>query len=163
MFCIIMGVAGSGKTTVGKLLSDRTGWTFYDADDFHPVENINKMSRGIPLSDEDRKPWLLELKKLIQDTLIQEQCAILACSALKSSYREMLEVDRPEVILIYLQGDYEQISSRIQQRQAHFMEVEMLRSQFQILEEPQADLVVNVSLSPEAIVEQIIKHWDKFR
>ena len=163
MFCIIMGVAGSGKTTVGKLLSDRTGWTFYDADDFHPVENINKMSCGIPLSDEDRKPWLLELKKLIQDTLTQEQCAILACSALKSSYREMLEVDRPEVILIYLQGDYAQISSRIQQRQAHFMEVEMLRSQFQILEEPQADLVVNVSLSPEAIVEQIIKHWDKFR
>ena len=156
-----MGVAGSGKTTVGKLLSDRTGWTFYDADDFHPVANINKMSRGIPLNDEDRKPWLLKLKKLIQDTLSQDRCTILACSALKSSYRETLQVDRSGVILIYLQGDYEQIFSRIQQRHAHFMEAEMLRSQFQLLEEPQADLVVNVSLSPDAIVKKIITYFDK--
>ncbi len=153
-----MGVAGSGKTTVGKLLSDRTGWTFYDADDFHPAENIDKMSRGIPLNDEDRKPWLLKLNNLIHNTISQDKSAILACSALKSSYREILQLNCPEVVLIYLQGDYEQILARIQQRKEHFMQAGMLRSQFKILEEPQADLVVSVTLSPEAIVEQIIKY-----
>lgn len=155
-----MGVAGSGKTTVGKLLSDRTGWNFYDADDFHPAENIAKMSRGIPLNDEDRQPWLLKLQNLIDCTISQDKNAILACSALKSSYREILQIHNPEVILIYLQGDYEQILARIQQRKDHFMQAEMLRSQFKILEEPQADLVINVALSPEAIVEQIIKYFD---
>ena len=160
MFCIIMGVAGSGKTTIGKLLSDRTGWTFYDADDFHPAENIDKMSRGIPLNDEDRKPWLLKLKNLIHNTISQDKSAILACSALKSSYREILQLNNPEVVLIYLQGDYEQILARITQRKEHFMQAEMLRSQFKILEEPQADLVVSVTLSPEAIVEQIIRYLD---
>ena len=155
-----MGVAGSGKTSVGKLLSDRTGWNFYDADDFHPAENIAKMSRGIPLNDEDRKPWLLKLKNLIDLTISQDKNAILACSALKSSYREILQIHNPEVILIYLQGDYEQILARIQQRKDHFMQAEMLRSQFKILEEPQADLVINVALSPEAIVEQIIKYFN---
>ena len=155
-----MGVAGSGKTSVGKLLSDRTGWNFYDADDFHPAENIAKMSRGIPLNDEDRKPWLLKLKNLIDLTISQDKNAILACSALKSSYREILQIHHPEVILIYLQGDYEQILARIQQRKDHFMQAEMLRSQFKILEEPQADLVINVALSPEAIVEQIIKYFN---
>ena len=160
MFCIIMGVAGSGKTTIGKLLSDRTGWTFYDADDFHPAENIEKMSRGIPLNDEDRKPWLLKLNNLIHNTISQDKSAILACSALKSSYREILQLDNPEVALIYLQGDYEQIVARITQRKEHFMQAEMLLSQFKILEEPQADLVVSVTLSPNAIVEQIIKYLD---
>ena len=159
MFCLIMGVAGSGKTTVGKLLSDRTGWTFYDADDFHPAENIAKMSHGIPLNDEDRKPWLIKLKHLIDTTISDKKSAVLACSALKSSYREILQSDRPEIILIYLQGDYEQILARMKHRQAHFMQAEMLRSQFKILEEPQADLVVNVSLSPKAIVEQIINFY----
>ena len=158
MFCIIMGVSGSGKSTVGKLLSDRTGWNFYDADDFHPAANITKMSQGLPLNDEDRKPWLLQLKHLIHNTISQEQNAILACSALKSAYRDILQIDRPEVVLIYLQGDYEQIIARMQQRQGHFMGAEMLRSQFKILEEPQADLVVSVALSPEAIVEKIIKY-----
>ena len=155
-----MGVAGSGKTTIGKLLSDRTGWTFYDADDFHPAENIEKMSRGIPLNDEDRKPWLLKLNNLIHNTISQDKSAILACSALKSSYREILQLDNPEVALIYLQGDYEQIVARITQRKEHFMQAEMLLSQFKILEEPQADLVVSVTLSPNAIVEQIIKYLD---
>ena len=160
MFCILMGVAGSGKTTIGKLLSDRTGWTFYDADDFHPVENIDKMSRGIPLHDEDRKPWLLKLKHLINTTISEDKSAILACSALKSSYREILQVEHPEIVLIYLQGDYEQILARLKQRKEHFMQAEMLRSQFKILEEPQADLIIDVSLSPDAIVEQIIKYLD---
>ena len=155
-----MGVAGSGKTTVGKLLRDRTGWTFYDADDFHPAENIDKMSRGIPLNDEDRKPWLLKLNNLIHNTISQDKSAILACSALKSYYREILQLNCPEVVLIYLQGDYEQILARMKQRKEHFMQAGMLRSQFKILEEPQADLVVSVTLSPEAIVEQIIKYLD---
>lgn len=155
-----MGVSGSGKSTVGKLLSDRTGWNFYDADDFHPAENIDKMSRGTPLNDEDRQPWLLKLENLIDTTISQDRSAILACSALKSSYRGMLQLDRSKIVLIYLQGDYEQILARIKQRQGHFMSAEMLRSQFKILEEPQADLVVNVALSPEAIVEKIVKYLD---
>lgn len=160
MFCIIMGVSGSGKSTIGKLLSDRTGWTFYDADDFHPVENIAKMSRGIPLNDKDREPWLLTLEKLIDNAITQEQNVILACSALKSSYRRKLKVNHPKVALIYLQGDYEQILSRIKQRKGHFMQAEMLRSQFKILEEPQADLVFSVSLSSDAIIEKIINYLD---
>lgn len=155
-----MGVSGSGKSTVGKLLSDRTGWTFYDADNFHPAENIDKMSRGISLNDEDRKPWLLKLKSLIDNIISQDRSAVLACSALKSSYREILQGDRSKVVLIYLQGNYEQILARMKQRQGHFMSAEMLRSQFKILEEPQADLVVNVALSPEAIVEKIVKYLD---
>ncbi len=158
MFCIIMGVSGSGKTTVGKLLSDRTGWTFYDADDFHPVENIDKMSCGIPLEDRDRELWLLRLEKLINSTIIQKKNTILACSALKSSYRVKLKTDRPEVTLIYLKGDYEQILTRMEQRKDHFMPAKMLRSQFITLEEPKADLVINISLPPKAIVEQIVKY-----
>ena len=156
MFCLIMGVAGSGKTTIGQLLSDRTGWIFYDADDFHPAENIVKMSQGIPLNDRDRLPWLLTLKNLIHSTISQDRNAILACSALKSSYRDILQINHPQVVLIYLQGNYEQIFSRMQYRQGHFMKAEMLRSQFTILEEPQADLVVSVSLAADAIVDQIV-------
>ena len=155
-----MGVSGSGKTTVGKLLREHTGWNFYDADDFHPAGNISKMSHGIPLNDRDRKPWLIKLKSLIDTTISKDKSAILACSALKLSYREILDIDRPEIVLIYLQGNYEQILARLKQRQEHFMHAEMLRSQFKILEEPQADLIVDISLSPEAIVEQIIKYLD---
>ncbi len=160
MFYIIMGVSGSGKSTVGKLLSARTGWQFYDADDFHPQSNIDKMSRGIPLTDSDRLPWLRQLQDLITDTLDAGKNGILACSALKSNYRIILSGDRQcEVVFIYLRGDYDCIKSRMKERQGHFMEEDMLPSQFATLEEPENAVVIDVSLSPQAIVEQIFKKF----
>ncbi len=159
MFCIIMGVAGSGKSTVGKLLSQRLGWQFYEADDFHPPENIAKMSLGLPLSDRDREPWLDRLKQLIEQTINQGNSAILACSALKSSYRQFLTQElKNEVCWIYLRGDYQLISARIKQRQQHFFKEEILNTQFANLEEPTEALIIDVSLSPAAIVNTILTY-----
>ena len=158
MFYIIMGVSGSGKSTVGKLLSDRTGWQFFDADDFHPQSNIDKMSRGVPLTDSDRLPWLYKLHDLITDILNAGNQGILACSALKSDYRDLLSDNYSNgVVFIYLRGDYDCIKSRMKQRQGHFMEEDMLRSQFAALEEPKNAVVLDISLSPEEIVEEILK------
>ncbi|MGF1485865.1 MAG: gluconokinase [Prochloraceae cyanobacterium] len=153
MIYILMGVAGSGKTTIGKLLSKQLGYSFHDGDDFHPPENIEKMSRGIPLEDGDRLPWLLSLKKLIDSN----DNIIIACSALKKSYREILQKGNQRVIWIYLKGEYSEILSRIENRQDHFMEKEMLRSQFEILEEPQNAIAVSIAEDPETIVEKILK------
>ena len=157
MFYIVMGVSGTGKSTIGKLLSDRTGWTFYDADDFHPLTNIIKMKRGIPLNDEDRLPWLLKLKQLITNTIDSDRQGILACSALKSEYRQILQNDRSEVRFIYLRGDYDCIQSRVRQRTGHFMSSALLRSQFDTLEEPKNAIKVDVSHTPEAIVKEILE------
>ena len=152
-----MGVSGSGKSTVGKLLSDRTGWQFYDADDFHPQENIDKMSRGVPLTDSDRLPWLFKLQALITDTLDAGNKGILACSALKSDYRNILSANyAAQVVFIYLRGDYDCIQSRIKQRQGHFMAEKMLRSQFATLEEPKNAITLDVALSPQEIVSRIL-------
>ncbi len=156
MFYIIMGVSGTGKSTIGKLLSDRTGWAFYDADDFHPQANIDKMNLGIPLTDSDRLPWLLELKQLIIDTLNSKHHGILACSALKTQYRQILSHNHPEVVFIYLRGNYQFIQRRVKQRIGHFMNPNLLQSQFNALEEPQDALIIDVSLEPEMIVEQIL-------
>ncbi len=173
-----MGVAGSGKSTVGRLLSDRTDIPFYDADDFHPQANIDKMSQGIPLNDKDRRAWLLKLRDFIAETLAAEQQGILACSALKSDYRQLLESDRGcvsksldsaypsgnranKITWIYLRGDYERIKQRIRQRHDHFMKEDMLRSQFEALEEPEAAITIDISYSPEVIVEQIIARSDR--
>ena len=161
MFYIIMGVSGSGKSTIGKLLSDRTGWIFYDADDFHPPANIDKMSQGISLTDSDRASWLEELKTLIETTLAARQPGILACSALKSNYRQILTGDRQNVMLVYLRGDYDCIQTRVKNRQGHFMDANMLRGQFDTLEEPNTAFIVDVALSPEAIVEQILNYAAK--
>ena len=152
-----MGVSGTGKSTIGKLLSDRTGWTFYDADDFHPLTNIIKMQGGIPLTDEDRLPWLLKLKRLIADTIDSDLQGILACSALKSKYRQILQNNRSEVRFIYLRGDYDCIQSRVLRRTGHFMSSDLLRSQFDTLEEPKNAIEVDVSHTPQAIVEEILE------
>lgn len=157
MFYIIMGVSGTGKSTIGRLLSDRTGWAFYDADDFHPQANIDKMNIGIPLNDSDRLPWLAELKQLIRNTLNSQHNAILACSALKSKYRQILSHNHSEVVFIYLRGDYDCIQTRIHQRTGHFMNPDLLQSQFDTLEEPQDAVIIDVSFSPEIIVEQILE------
>ncbi|MGL5795224.1 MAG: gluconokinase [Waterburya sp.] len=156
MFYVIMGVSGSGKSTIGKMLSDRTGWAFYDADDFHPQANIEKMNRGIPLTDSDRAPWLKKLQQLIAETLDKQQTGILACSALKSEYREILSNNHPDVVFIYLRGDYSSIQARIKQRQGHFMGEDLLRSQFETLEEPESVIAIDVTLEPEAIVTEIL-------
>lgn len=151
-----MGVSGTGKSTIGKLLSDRTGWTFYDADDFHPPANIDKMNRGIPLQDSDRLCWLKELNQLIISSLNSKRQGILACSALKSHYRQILGANHPGVIFVYLRGSYDCIQSRIQHRTGHFMKSNLLQSQFDTLEEPQNALVIDVSLTPEMIVNKIL-------
>ncbi len=157
MFYIIMGVSGSGKSTVGRLLSDRTGWNFYDADNFHPPENIAKMSRGIPLSNSDRQPWLNKLQELIDRTLDSKSNAILACSALKSSYRDILQRDIRDIVWIYLRGDYEEIKTRIEQRQGHFLQANLLRNQFETLEEPENAITIDIALSAATIVDRIIR------
>ena len=152
-----MGVAGSGKTTVGEALTQRLGWEFYDADAFHPAENIAKMTNGIPLNDADRVPWLAALHALIFSSLKENRPAVLACSALKESYREELVGDQEGVRLVYLKGSYELIWSRIANRKDHYMKPEMLKSQFEALEEPADAWTFDVSLPVDEIVQGIIQ------
>ena len=156
-FLIVTGVAGSGKTTVGKALAQRLGWEFYDADAFHPAENIAKMTNGIPLNDADRVPWLAALHALISISLKENRPAVLACSALKESYREELVGDQEGVRLVYLKGSYELIWSRIANRKDHYMKPEMLKSQFEALEEPADAWTFDVSLPVDEIVQGIIQ------
>ncbi len=153
---LVMGVAGSGKTAFGKKLAERLGWEFFDADDFHPPENIAKMSAGIPLTDSDREPWLAALANLLDSTLKAGKHPVLACSALKESYRQKLLAGRNEVTLIYLKGSYELIWSRISARQGHYMKPAMLQSQFAILEEPQNALVLDISMTLEEMVTAVM-------
>ncbi|MDJ0723830.1 MAG: gluconokinase [Prochloraceae cyanobacterium] len=153
MTYILMGVAGSGKTTIGKLLSKQLDYPFYDGDDFHPRANILKMSRNLALDDRDRLPWLLRLKELIDNN----PKIIVACSALKKSYRTILQGENKQVIWIYLKGEYSEISRRIENRQGHFMKREMLRSQFNTLEEPSNAITISISQDTTAIVKQILE------
>ncbi len=151
-----MGVAGCGKTTVGQALAARLGWDFYDADDFHPPANIAKMAGGIPLDDADRAPWLTTLHDLIAGCLQAERPGVLACSALKARYRQMLLADNAGVRIVYLKGDLALIQARLQARVGHYMRPELLQSQFEALEEPGDALVVEVALSVDAMVETIL-------
>ena len=155
MILIMMGVSGSGKTTVGKALAADLGWPFYDADDFHPPHNVAKMAQGIPLTDADRTPWLARLRDLIAGLLAEGRSAAIACSALKQAYRNQLRVDPDQVRFVYLKGDYETIRRRMEARSDHYMHAEMLRSQFDALEEPTDALTVAVDQPPERIVAQI--------
>jgi gluconokinase len=150
-----MGVAGTGKSTVGKLLSQKLGWQFYDGDDFHPLENIEKMRRGITLNDRDRLPWLLALKDLIEQVRRDRDNAIIACSSLKQAYRDLLQGNKQDIFWVYLKGNYDVIYRRIQQRQQHFMSAQMLQSQLDSLEEPQNAFIIDISMNPEEIALQI--------
>lgn len=151
---IIIGVSGSGKTTIGRLLSGELGWQYYEGDNFHPPANIEKLKSGVPLDDADRKPWLESLRDLIRNCLEQGDSAVVACSALKQRYRDFLLVDE-RVILIYLKGDYELIRERLSKRRGHFLNPNLLDSQFAALEEPKTAMQVDVSLSPAEIVKSI--------
>jgi gluconokinase len=156
MILIIMGVAGSGKTTIGSLLAQELGWKFYDADDYHSETNRAKMSQGIPLTDEDRADWLATLRNLIEQNIRQNMPAVLACSALKNSYRDMLKINE-QVKFVYLHGTYEQIKTRLKNRTGHYMSAGMLDSQFQTLEEPKDTLSIDIIHTPQEIVSIIRK------
>ncbi|MDJ0578754.1 gluconokinase [Crocosphaera sp.] len=156
MIYLIMGVSGSGKTTIGKALSQKLGCTFYDADDFHPPENITKMSKGIPLNDSDRLPWLKAIKLVINQHQKQNKNSVITCSALKQYYRDLLQENTTDIIFIYLQGSYETILKRLQNRSEHFMKENMLLSQFKTLEEPENAVIIDINLSVEKIVQEII-------
>jgi gluconokinase len=155
-FFIIMGVAGSGKTTVGRALAAALGWEFYDGDDYHPPENIAKMAAGIPLRDADRYPWLETLRCLIASRLRDGRSFVLACSALKAGYRDVLLKDNPGGQLIYLKGDYALIRDRLLRRSGHYMKSELLDSQFEALEEPDHAFTVDIRLTVDEIVRRII-------
>ena len=159
-FIIVMGVAGSGKTTVGEQLAQHLGWNFYDADAFHPAENIAKMANRTPLNDADRAPWLAALHALILTSMKENRPAVLACSALKESYRQKLLKGNEGVQFVYLQGSYELIWSRISRRKNHYMKSQMLQSQFKALEEPADAWTFDVSLPVAEIVEGITKQME---
>jgi len=150
-----MGVSGVGKTTIGTLLSSKTGIPFYDGDDFHPEANKNKMAAGHPLNDDDRKGWLTSLNKLSKEKQLQKG-AIIACSALKESYRDQLKVDIDQMYFLHLVGEYQLILDRIQQRSGHFMPPELLQSQFDTLETPSKALTFSITMTPEEITNQAI-------
>ncbi|MBS1512101.1 MAG: gluconokinase [Bacteroidetes bacterium] len=150
-----MGVSGSGKTTIGKLLAHKTGIPFFDADDFHPAANKEKMKAGIPLTDADRKDWLQQLHTLAV-TQEEQMGAIIACSALKEKYRAVLNEGLRQPQWIFLKGDYETIYSRLQQRKGHFMPPALLQSQFKDLEPPSGAIIININQPPEMIVADIL-------
>ena len=156
---VVMGVAGSGKTTVASRLAIALDWMMLDADNFHSQENREKMQNGIPLTDEDRGEWLKKLRALIERYIEKNQNMVLACSALKESYRQTLKVSEA-VRFVYLRGSHEQIEERLRQRKWHYMKPEMLASQFEILEEPGYALTVDVSGAPGEIVDWIRKEWN---
>lgn len=155
---IVMGVSGSGKTTVGAALAQRLNIPFYDGDSFQPPENIAKMERGLPLDDEDRYPWLFRLRDLIADKLTKDESAVVACSALKRSYRDILRSGGHPVFFIYLQGKYDLIWRRMASREGHYMKPNMLQSQFDALEPPSEEeaIIINVENSLESVLEAVI-------
>ena len=155
---VLMGVAGSGKTTVGELLARRLGWEWQEGDALHPPANVAKMSAGTPLADEDRWPWLAAIAAVIDGWRAQGRSGVVACSALKRAYRDILIDDRTDVRLVYLQGDRALIEARMAARREHFMPVALLDSQFETLEPPadaEHPLVVPIDASPEALAERI--------
>lgn len=154
---IIMGVAGSGKTTIGKLLAAETSFSFYDGDNFHTGVALSKMSGGTALSDDDRAPWLQAIRDHISRLKQKDEQAIIACSALKKSYRQVLRNGNNNITFIYLKGSRSIIAERIKKRTNHFMPPGLLESQFETLEEPRNAMVVDISKEPAQIIQYIIK------
>ncbi len=155
MIIILLGVSGCGKTTIGKQLSQKMEIPFFDGDDFHPKANINKMTKGLSLNDNDRSPWLLTLANKIEKWA-GDKGAILACSALKETYRTLLSSKFSDVIWVHLSGSPDLIRDRIEKRSGHFMNTDLLTSQFNDLEIPEYGIRVDISESPEKIIDNII-------
>lgn len=153
-----MGVSGAGKSTVGKLLAKSLDWDFFDGDSFHPETNIEKMSNQIPLNDIDRIPWLEKMRNAIDEWLENNKNVVLACSALKQTYRHYLLTNTKNVKIVYLKGSFNLCAQRLQERKNHFMKFEMLQSQFDILEEPKQAIIIDAEKSPEEIVYSIRKN-----
>ena len=154
-----MGVSGSGKSTLGLALAQALDWDFFDADDFHPAENISKMAAGTPLTDSDRAPWLAALNRQLTASLESNFHPILACSALKERYRAHLLNGMGGMAIIYLKGSYEQISARLRAREGHYMKESLLQSQFDALEEPGESLVLDVTMLLPEMIEAILTNF----
>jgi len=153
---VIMGVSGCGKSTIGQMLAETLSLTFFDGDDYHPEKNIQKMSKGEPLNDEDRYSWLKALNMLCEKH--QDHGAVIACSALKEKYRDIIEKDLdPVPIWIYLEGSYDVILRRLKERSDHFMPAKLLKSQFDILEPPTNAICVSIELEPIQIISAILE------
>jgi gluconokinase len=150
---VLIGVSGSGKSTVGKQLARRLDCKFYEGDNYHSPANKKKMRAGIPLTDADRWPWLAKIRELISKVLAQEGCAVVACSALAQSYRDYLR--QPGVQFVYLKGDFDLLRERLEKRRGHFFDPDLLASQFEALEEPRRALAVDVAHTPAAIAREI--------
>ncbi|MGH8565453.1 MAG: gluconokinase [Gammaproteobacteria bacterium] len=161
MVITIVGVSGSGKTTVGRLLARNLNWQFFEGDDFHSLANIAKMRAGSPLSDVDRSSWLAAIRAQMQAILAGRQPAVFACSALKRAYRDFLRLDG--VQFVYLKGDYELFRRRLECRTGHFFDARLLASQFETLEEPECGLVVDAAQAPAAIVNEVIRRLELCR
>ncbi|MFI5001494.1 MAG: gluconokinase [Reyranellales bacterium] len=160
MAVIVMGVSGSGKSTVAILLAKTLGWQFQEGDKLHPPENVAKMTGGTPLSDADRLPWLRKIAQKVEEWRAEGQSGVLTCSALKRSYRDIIVGDRPDVRLVYLKGSPDLIRRRLSARSGHFMPPALLDSQFSILQEPSPDeraIVVDIGGSPSEIVGEIVR------
>jgi gluconokinase len=156
MIIVLMGVSGSGKTTVGKELARHLEWTFVDADDFHPAANVQKMHHGIPLSDEDRRPWLAAIHQRLLQAAHRGENVVLACSALKHEYRDYLQHEEPDrIYFVYLRGSEELIRERLASRTGHFMNPGLLHSQFETLQPPDNAIEVDIAPPPEQIAAEI--------
>jgi gluconokinase len=155
MIIVIMGVAGAGKSTVGELLAAELHCEFLDGDSLHPPANIEKMTRGVPLTDADRAPWLAEIHARIVESFERGESLVVACSALKQQYRDTLERG-VAITWVYLKGTQALIRGRLQHRQHHFMRAQMLASQFADLQEPEDAIVVDVAVEPAVAVRQIV-------
>jgi gluconokinase len=165
MIILVMGITGSGKTTVGQLLAERLHWEFADADDFHSAANKEKMHNGVPLTDADRQPWLLAIRDQIWRWIAANKNGVVTCSALKQSYRDLLlapgeghaAADAREIKIVYLRGSYEVIAERVRARTGHFAGEELLSSQFAALEEPRDAVTIDVDQPPEQIVDEALR------
>jgi gluconokinase len=154
---ILMGVAGSGKTAVGKGVAARPNWLFLDADDFHPAANIEKMKHGIPLNDQDRIPWLRALRNELRRLLAEGRSVILACSALKESYRKLLSDDVAPMSFVLLDVDQETIRERLRHRSAHFFPKELMNSQFAALEKPKDAIIIDARKSLDEVTDRVVQ------